>query len=463
MRLRSRFTAVLPLVLLFAFPVLAESPVQVFVHPRVPTTATPIQFHFAQGCPPKIGVPTREGSVIRIRFEMHNCSPPITRTYSVALPEKTLPAGQYRVELLQTVDANSTRPPRDVLVGSAIFTVHDAEPQPFSVKPSVSFDAGGRVRIQRTDDRSVCGGRQCTFLFGGIAATNQTYETDGSVSVNAPLLAPGVHDVSIVFPDAPTITARAAWYVFDESIESHVDRSQFEHVLIPLLFNGPGANGSQWRSELVIANNSPWPIPLGNVDLTLSQVWRNYALAPHAYETELGFAHPFGTVLLVPRRDAEGLAMSLRVRDVSREAEGFGTEIPIVREQDMAEERDVMLLNVPLDTKYRAKLRIYAILPDSRGTDVLLYIKPRAGDLTASSRFVALRRDCGGLNQACSDTPLYGELDLPNVANGRADLQLGTVHGALVWAFVSVTNNHTQQVTVVTPSNKGDFDCIVCN
>jgi hypothetical protein len=461
-RLRSRFSAVLSLVLLFAVPTLADESVQVFVHPRVPTTATPIQFYFAQGCPPKIGTPTREGSVIRIRFEMHNCSPPITATYTVALPEKTLPAGQYRVELVQIVDWDSTRPPVDVLVASAVFTVHEADPQPFRIRPAVAFNAGGPVRIERTDGRDVCGG-QCTFLFGGIAGTLPTYHTDGSVTVHAPALAPGVHDVSIVFPAAPTITAKGAWYVFDESIKSHVDRSQFEHVLIPLLFNGPGANGSQWRSELVIANNSPSPIPLGYIDRTPSQIWRNYALAPQAYQTDFGFLHPFGSVLLVPRRGAEGLAMSLRVRDVSREAEGFGTEIPIVREQDMAEHRGVTLLNVPLDTKYRAKLRVYAILPDARATDVLLQIKPRAGELATSTRFVPLRRDCGGLNQACSDTPLYGEFDLPNVANGRADLQLGTVHGALLWAFVSVTNNHTQQVTVVTPSDKGDVDCIVCN
>ena len=461
MRHRSWFSAVLPLILLFALPAFADEETQVFVHPRVPTTATPIQFHFATFCPPTINAPVRDGSVIRIRFQMNNCSPPITGTYSVALPEKTLPAGVYRVELLQTL--NSPGLPIDKLIATAVFSVLEGEPQPFRVQPGVSFKGGDRVRIQANDGGTLCPNQSCSVLFGGVAGTNLTSESDGSVSVNAPGRAPGLHDVTIVPVSGQAITAKTAWYVFDESIGAHVDRTHFEHVLVPLLFNGPGANGSQWRSELTIVNQEPWALPLGNVNLTLSMVWHNYSFPALSSQTELPFANPLGTVLLVPRRGAEGLAMSLRVRDISREAEGFGTEIPIVREQDMAQDQHITLLNVPLDAKYRAKLRIYAILPEARASSVILHIQPRASDIPDSSRFLLLQRDCGGINQECSDAPLYGDFDLPTVTNGRADLILETLHGALVWAFVSVTNNETQQVTIVTPSNKGGTPCIVCN
>jgi hypothetical protein len=74
-----------------------------------------------------------------------------------------------------------------------------------------------------------------------------------------------------------------------------------------------------------------------------------------------------------------------------------------------------------------------------------------------------MHRSCSGA-ASCASTPWYAEIDLPVRGDDeRANLYVTPPAGAgLAWAFATVTNNETQQVTVVTPDGKGGEPCNPC-
>ena len=138
------------------------------------------------------------------------------------------------------------------------------------------------------------------------------------------------------------------------------------------------------------------------------------------------------------------------MRDTARQAEGYGTQVPVVRERDMFVNSDLTLLDVPIDPRYRVKLRIYAF--DSGEYPVFVTVYRAVGPIDV--HHVPLSRSCSGLE--CEAIPWYGELDLPpGGTNERVNLYFGVGIDAPAWAFASVTNNETQQVTIVTADGQG--------
>jgi hypothetical protein len=85
---------------LFAFSASGDEVFQVHVAPRLPTTVTPIEFRFPTYCGDEVSSITRTGPVITIRYGSFLCNPPFPHMARVPLPEKALPAGQYRVDFV---------------------------------------------------------------------------------------------------------------------------------------------------------------------------------------------------------------------------------------------------------------------------------------------------------------------------------------------------------------------------
>jgi hypothetical protein len=158
---------------------------------------------------------------------------------------------------------------------------------------------------------------------------------------------------------------------------------------------------------------------------------------------------PNGYLLQIPRESAPRLSFELLAKDLSRQAEAFGTEIPVVREKDFFN-RTFMLLDVPADARYRVGLRLYRL--DGRTAahiriwpinsqevplvDTTVFLAPAGPDSTYSIAYD------GDLMKTypilAGKGPLRIEIDA-----GEAQHQ--------TWGFVSVTNNETQHVTVISP------------
>jgi hypothetical protein len=158
--------------------------------------------------------------------------------------------------------------------------------------------------------------------------------------------------------------------------------------------------------------------------------------------------------LLVPRPEAPFLSFALRIRDVSRHAEGLGTQIPVVREKDLYHGTIMTLLDVPIDPGHRVKVRIYALEPFDelhRAGRVVIF---RQNNHVAEALVYRLTRNCAG--SACAGEPYYAEVDLrPGAAGARVNVYIEPPLDATTWAFATVTNNATQQVTIVTPNGRG--------
>jgi hypothetical protein len=175
-----------------------------------------------------------------------------------------------------------------------------------------------------------------------------------------------------------------------------------------------------------------------------------------------GLAQFEGTFLYVPEaRDGE-VDLTMRVRDVSRDAEGFGTEVPVVPQEDF--KTSIRLLDVPTDPRFRTLLRLYGDSEIAREVTVTVY--PMSGNQVLSQRVVWLEEGQGLWDH--HDFPFvaaYTRLDpLTDAvrASGHARVRIH-IDGMVVsradpplirpvWGFLSITNNVTQQVTTVTPS-----------
>jgi len=221
-----------------------------------------------------------------------------------------------------------------------------------------------------------------------------------------------------------------------------------------VLFQGAGAHGSQWMSEAAIANPQPWAVETVNHVFPFVCILYpcGERLDPDSFISFSGYGYPHGIALIAPRTEADGLSFSLRVRDTARSAEGYGTRVPVVREGQMFRNTDLTLLDIPIDPRYRTKLRMYAF--DSGEHDAYVTID-RAGSAPSESFFVPVRRTCDF--NLCDAIPWYAELDLPaGDVDGRVNVYvtIGDVDSP-AWAFASVTNNETQQVTIVTADGEG--------
>jgi hypothetical protein len=421
----------------FALTLAAEQ--RVAVHPPGPTSVTPIELHIPVTCFAPETTVTRVGSVIKVELNMaHICDPPSTFSYVTYLDP--LPPGEYTVEV--------RTPGVEGLYASTKFVVRDGAPRPYAVHPFAirSAPAGLRMWIGPTNGGSVCDGTDCSGVHVRVRNAEVTRLTgvNGGAFFDAPALPPGLYDVTVQRGDVVTMLPAAVYSFGDE-----VDLSVFERVLFPVLADVAGANGSQWIAESVISNPKPWDVDnFNNVIPILCVISPCGERLRSRTETKFsnGF-YPHGVALLTPRPEAPFLAFALRARDTSREAQGFGTEIPVVREEDMLRNTDITLLDVPRDPRYRVKVRMYAFEP---------FYFPNAiqGSLTIGSEAHVFdyTRECA----SCPEEPAYAEFDLAPGAEG----QFSTVYvtpplEAFGWAFATVTNNVTQQVTVVTPNGKG--------
>jgi hypothetical protein len=156
-------------------------------------------------------------------------------------------------------------------------------------------------------------------------------------------------------------------------------------------------------------------------------------------------------LIRVPIEWADSLEFALRVRDVSRQSDSWGTEVPVVRE-DRAYRHPFDVLNVPLQPRFRQTLRIYDFEDRSGGSVRVQYYNMTTGALLKDSQLALLAPQSADIF-----TPAYLQLDVfsqlgnvPGVDRMRVRIS-PTSDVQRLWAMVSVTNNVTQEVTMITP------------
>ena len=240
-------------------------------------------------------------------------------------------------------------------------------------------------------------------------------------------------------------------------VASGVAAQPFERILIPTVAADPipGAYGSQWVTEVAGRNTGSGGARLffpvcGNLTCVYRELEPNSSFGVAVLPTRLS---PHGTVLTLWRDQAARMIVSVRARDLSRNLDTWGTDIPTVRESEVGS-NPISLLNLPNNERFRLTLRMY----DFGWVDnsFVVSVLPLVGDNLVAEFVVPTEflMDAHGVNQGIRFAVMT-ELRLPASAPDRLRLVIRTQLPTQYWAFAAVTNNETQHVTVVAPAREG--------
>jgi len=265
------------------------------------------------------------------------------------------------------------------------------------------------------------------------------------------------HTLTAVTPPHPAGTVNVVVFEYDIGISTDLKftytattSDPFERVLLPI-FTPPakGAFGSEFHSELHVLNSfNSYDVTLFGVDYPYSSADDPATYLRAGSDAILGRAtanysgNP-GRFMLVRKGDFDQLGAHLRVFDVSRNAETFGTEIPIVREREFSASARIAFPGVPIDPRFRTTLRIYALAPTT--------VRVTVGTQTFNINVVAGKNIYEPAYAAFTDFPNNGNGAI-NVTIDPPTLTLSPISfGPPIWALLTITNNDTQQITTMSP------------
>ncbi len=297
-------------------------------------------------------------------------------------------------------------------------------------------------------------------VFGDIAV-DAVEVSPQRLDVTTPAHAAGVVDVTVVIPGRDPVVVDNG-FTFQQGPES-----AWERVLLPIYVKGtvPGSYGTQWATDLWVHNGGSQPVMLADVvcgpDVVCPPVIPlTVTLHPgHSLHNPTQFftltrSNP-SQLLYISKQGAPDVSLGLRVADVSRSNLNGGTDLPVIREGEFLT-RTAQFHGVRLDNQnFRLLLRVYdvtyseamfAVQFFAAGEDMM---EPIYGTtLTARTpQLPPFRHEAA-----------YAELDITPLLNLRlawpqvARIQIRPMTpGSQYWAVVSLTNNQTQLVTLITP------------
>ncbi len=230
----------------------------------------------------------------------------------------------------------------------------------------------------------------------------------------------------------------------------------FEKVLLPVVSSTPtpGAFGSLWRTQVTFLNRGADPLGITGLFPCPVEPCTEGALPPNSTVEMVPRANSSPTVgqfLGIDPSRQQDLRIDLRVFDASRSATSFGTQVPVVFESG-AETRPVNLLGVATTAPFRALLRIYDFDRDASHAVTVNFYRP-SNDLNAADQLIN-STTATLVPGPDNNEPGYAQVDVSASALGQSPVRIEVrplSTGLRFWVMASVTNNDTQQVTLVTP------------
>jgi len=373
------------------------------------------------------------GSIITLTIDANlppgvGCTAAVT-PYAAVFHLGILPAGSYTVIVVSETAGVVTERTRAALIVRDAETVHLA---PYAVPVT-----GGRIEFTSPPYP-----RDNRVTIDGVTVP-EGFISDAPPLFDAPPHAPGAVDV-IVNTASGTLTAKAAVIYYDLA---STDPAIFEPILFPVSFQGPGALGSQWVTENFIASDTPAffrdrPACCSSVIAGSVQL--------------LNDANPWGRVLYAIRGTTDSLTLASRIRDTSRQAQTAGTEVPVVRERDFRSR--LRFINIPVDARYRVMLRLWAIGDGPFGNNPPFIAAVPVSLLSTEVPFLPI-----SMTKIPGTAMSFGSIDVtslltrtpanPNTLQVYPSGYSDAVPLAFprIWGMLSITNNDTQQVTIISP------------
>lgn len=321
-----------------------------------------------------------------------------------------------------------------------------AQPTVQSISPSAGPTSGGTVVTITGTGFSMC--PICSpplppdVFFGDFPSPTINLVSDTTIQAVVPAQVAG--EVFVTVDQYNGRSAPGPRFTYQGSSEAAVERFLLPIYMPPVR----GAFGSEFRTDFRILNRGR----------SLARLW-GLRSSTSAFVDVPRWSGTFeeqdgdrpsgpGRFIDVTRDALPDLAMNLRAFDVSRSDTNFGTEIPIVRDEDF--EQQVTLIGVPLDPRYRLTLRIYGV-----GSGYNVYVV--AGN---EGRNVPLRSPRDGNDPAYAEITFFPPPPVPGASPTTTTITVQALEPITsppmfpkprVWAFVTVTNNETQHITTITP------------
>ena len=332
------------------------------------------------------------------------------------------------------------------------------EAAPFTVSPyAVPAGGGTEVVLQRgglewstySDLYAVrVGGKNVPFHTMGSSQTAAFFAPPATAGTTTDIVVDARY-----YPGQPDLfVAHNALIYYDPS--QPPNPAIAEPMLFPIAFDGPGAFGSQWRTENSVSryvsdSTIGFPIfygpPCDSCDV---KVTSKLTLPP--------MSRPDGLLLWLLRGSEQYAVTSSRIRDVSRQEGNAVAAVPVVRGSDF--KLKFQLPAVPIEPGARAVLRVWALgtsAVDLR-VDGTLRVNGQARQTFKQFKLIQV-----------SDQPMvFASIDLASVlvppfdtntlappgTKASADLAFSTAQKLrCIWAMISITDNQTQHVTIVAP------------
>jgi hypothetical protein len=241
--------------------------------------------------------------------------------------------------------------------------------------------------------------------------------------------------------------------------------AELERLLVPIATEPlHGAFGSLWESDLWLVTTSdnlfigplvdrncvqpgcgppppPLPVPFE-------------AVRPSTYRTRNG--EPPGILLYVSRDSADDAVFNLRVGDTNRRLVSSGVSIPIIRERDL-KSGSAQLLNIVVHEHMRLRLRVYDPFKSGAARFRVRVFESEVEDVLQDEFNVELIDPASQVFPAWPYPLQPDSTELDVDVSGYADgtiLRIEIVPltaNVRFWTFATVTNNLTNEVTIVTP------------
>lgn len=321
------------------------------------------------------------------------------------------------------------------------------------VNPETSPTEGGTLVYITFDNALQCQSSSCTPIvqFDGVAASDVKIVGSKQVTAVAPPHATeAVVNIEVITPSSrETIVRRFAY------------ADPRDEVLVPFTFkSAPGYGGSRWSSELWVHNEAGHDVSLtpkicgGLSGLHECDDAPLIVAAKSSLRVPAGQSFYWmvpGTYYSIPRADAAQLSFDLRLVDETH-PETSATSIPVVRVQPRSK---LVLLNVPNDGHGRMLLRVYGF----QQVFAAHVYDLDTGERLADERLLySMPTDIGGGTTypgfAAQSSAIF---DVPAVRKAhRLRVEIESVYPeypAFMWAIITITDNVTQHVTVITPAS----------
>jgi len=235
-------------------------------------------------------------------------------------------------------------------------------------------------------------------------------------------------------------------------------------VLVPINPGTVAGGGALWTTTLWATNTGDSPVQLdctsanpGIDPCPLLEPHTTTAIAtPYANLNHQGFFEGPFTGLVANLASPDQVSFSLRVTDSITAPSSAGVEIPLPRPSAFHNAR-IALAQVPVSSHTRSRLRLYGFA-NGTATVRVIGIQSKQELFSTTVALSGLDTQPLPINPLAPIPairfPSYGELGLPDSYAGSDDavrIEITPGAGLKMWGFVSVSDNVSQQVTIVSP------------